>query len=188
MPDLNVVYDDKLQIGAIVDLDTNMGWGPICPGPDGGNLLQAFIDGMPFDLTILSSEQARDIFLSVFREDAERSIASQTANDPDTLVAPHDPVATASAFGDSTIVEEASSAPPPAPADSDAGATGSEMTAAQTDPTVTVPYSQPIVADPVVPVSAPTVSNCLLCNSDGTGSKNPGCVMCGGTGKVQAAQ
>lgn len=186
MSDLQVVYDPNLEIGAIIDLDTNMGWGPICPGPKGGELLQAFVDGMPFDLAILQPEQARDIFLSVFREDAAAAIQDAAPATDNQVEPPSDPVATAAASGAAEPVEETSTVPAEQPADTDMAADTS-----QTD-TVTVP-------DPIPPASTATPSmdagstvtqpqqaNCLVCNANGQGSTNPACVVCGGTGKVTA--
>lgn len=187
MSDLQVIYDPSLEIGAIIDLDTNMGWGPMCPGPRGGELLQAFVDGMPFDLAILQPEQARDIFMSVFRQDAADSIQTPAAPAGSAVEPPADPVATAAASGAAQPVEEVSSTPPEQSADTDMAADAS-----QTD-TVTSPDPIPPASTDTSPVDAgstvtpPTQANCLVCNANGQGSTNPACVVCGGTGKVAAA-
>lgn len=186
MSDLQVIYDPTLEIAAIVDLDTNMGWGPMCPGPKAADLLQAYVDGMPFDLAILTPEQARDIFLSVFREQAAGDIAAAAAPAGSAVEPSSDPVADAAASGAAGPVEETGSVPPEQPADADMAADTGE-----TDQ-VTVP-------DPIPPASTGTPTtgvgstttpqqqvNCLVCNADGQGSTNPACVVCGGTGKVAA--
>lgn len=187
MSDLQVIYDPTLEIGAIIDLDTNMGWGPMCPGPKGGELLQAFVDGMPFDLSILQPEQARDIFLSVFRQDAADSITAASAPAGNAVEPTSDPVATAAASGAAAPVEETSSVPAAQPADTDMAADTS-----QTDQVTTDPIMPGIVADTPKVERTPsstgtTMTNCLVCNATGTGSTNPACPVCGGTGKVPTA-
>lgn len=184
MPDLQVLYDPNLQVAAIVDLDTNMGWGPMCPGPQGAELLQSFIDGMPFDITILTQEQARDIFLSVFREQATEAITSPGATVDSSLESPVDPVATDSALATATAVASAGAPPPEQSSDTDMAADTGEAAAVTTDPTVarTINVGQPNTgqasdADAVGP-------NCALCNFSGTGSNNPQCPACHGTGHL----
>lgn len=187
MSDLQVIYDPSLEIGAIIDLDTNMGWGPMCPGPRGGELLQAFVDGMPFDLAVLQPEQARDIFMSVFRQDAADSIQAPAAPAGSAVEPDNDPVATAAASGAAIPVEEVSSTPPEQPADTDMAADASEADTVTSDPTTP---DIGTVTPPPVAASTPGVAaqaNCLVCNANGQGSTNPACVVCGGTGKVAAA-
>lgn len=186
MSDLQVVYDPNLEIGAIIDLDTNMGWGPICPGPKGGELLQAFVDGMPFDLAILQPEQARDIFLSVFRDDAAAAIQDAAPAAGDTVGQANDPVATAAASGTAEPVDETSTVPPKQPSDADMAADTSQTDTVTMDPT---PQVTPTVSQTDVPstsVTSSSTANCLVCNANGQGSTNPACVVCGGTGKVTA--
>lgn len=184
MSDLQVIYDPALQIGAIVDLDTNLGFGPICPGPDGGNLLQAFVDGMPFDVGILTAEQARDIFLSVFREDAQKSIEAQGQTDTGTVVTPDGATANAEALAAREAMETAGAPPEPAPADADMEADQSQTDQVNTGPTVPGIASDTSQVGSPVPVVTPSMTNCLVCNASGAGSSNPACVVCGGTGKV----
>lgn len=186
MSDLQVVYDPTLELGAIVDLDTNMGWGPMCPGPRGAELLQAFVDGMPFDVTILSPEQARDIFMSVFRQDAAESITAPAAPAGNPVEPDNDPVATAAASGTPGPVEAASSAPAAQSADTDMAADAGTAGAVTVDPTPEVQLSASVTPGiESQPASTPT-ANCLVCNANGQGSTNPACVVCGGTGKVAA--
>lgn len=188
MSDLQVIYDPSLEIGAIIDLDTNMGWGPMCPGPRGGELLQAYVDGMPFDLAILRPEQARDIFLSVFRQDAADSITDATPAAGNPVEPDNDPVATAAASGAAEPVAETSTVPPAQPADADMAAdTGQTDTV--TDPTtpVTTPDTT-TVGQPTATDTVTATANCLVCNANGQGSTNPACVVCGGTGHVPKPQ
>lgn len=187
MSDLQVVYDPNLEIGAIIDLDTNMGWGPICPGPKGGELLQAFVDGMPFDLAILQPEQARDIFLSVFRDDAAAAIQDAAPAAGDTVGQANDPVATAAASGTAEPVDETSTVPPEQPSDADMAAdTGQTDTVTTADPlgSSAIQGVPPEIEQATQPARQ---GNCLVCNANGQGSTNPACVVCGGTGKVTAA-
>lgn len=186
MSDLQVIYDPSLEIGAIIDLDTNMGWGPICPGPRGGELLQAYVDGMPFDLAILTEEQARDIFLSVFRDDAAAAITDATPAADNPVVADNDPVAAAAASGSAEPVEDAGTVPVAQSADADMAADTSQTDTVTTDPTQPVTPTVGQTASPNPTVTTPAEGNCLLCNANGQGSTNPGCLVCHGTGKVQA--
>lgn len=187
MSDLQVIYDSSLELAAIVDLDTNLGFGPICPGPNGGQLLQAFIDGMPFDVGILSAEQARDIFLSVFREDVAASVSA--AADPATP--PLEPSGSASAteqaLATADAVASAGAPPPPAPHDADMEADASE-TAQVTVPGIEQPSgNHDMLAGVADAAASDGTSNCMVCNPQGTGSNNAACVVCGGSGKVRAA-
>lgn len=184
MSDLTVIFDKDLEIGAIVDLDTNQGWGPICVGPQGGELLAAFVAGMPFDMTMLTPEQAKSIFMSVFQDQAAASAqaAGQTPTGP--VESAGDPTANEQAQATAEAVAAAGEPPAPAPADTDMAADQSETDQVTPDPTI-VQSSQPDVAENVAPPSAPTATtNCLVCNADGTGSNNPQCPVCNGTGKV----
>lgn len=184
MTDLQVVYDPTLELGAIVDLDTNMGWGPMCPGPRGAELLQAFVDGMPFDVTILSPEQARDIFLSVFRQDAAESIQAPAAPAGGSVEPDNDPVATAAASGTPGPMEATGSAPAPQPADTDLAADTSQTDTVTADPTQVVPTIPAAISTEAPNGVTSTQANCLVCNANGQGSTNPACPVCGGTGKV----
>lgn len=184
MSDLQVIYDPSLEIGAIIDLDTNMGWGPMCPGPRGGELLQAFVDGMPFDLAVLQPEQARDIFLSVFRDDAAAAIQDAPATAEPAVVADNDPVATAAAQGSAEPVEEAGAVPVAQPADTDMAADTGQADAVTTNPTNTASEGAVIPPTPAGGSDSAPTANCLVCNANGQGSTNPGCVVCGGTGLV----
>lgn len=187
MSDLQVIYDPSLEIGAIVDLDTNLGFGPICPGPEGGNLLQAFVDGMPFDVGILSSEQAREIFLSVFRDDAAASLAAKANADNTSLVNVGNDDATETALATADAMASNGAPPPVAPSDTDM-ATHESETHSLTD--TATGQGDTTNGTPPAPVATPTddgTSNCMVCNPNGTGSNNAGCVVCGGSGKVRAA-
>jgi hypothetical protein len=185
--DLQVVYDPSLQVGGIVDLDTNMGWGPICPGPEGGALLQSFIDGMPFDITMLTSEQARDIFMSVFREQAAESLAAQGQDTPPNMDTAPDTGPDEHALAAAEAVASAGAPPAPAPADTDMAANESTPGEVTPDPTATgSPSDTPPDGSPAPPVTT-TTTNCLVCNAEGTGSTNPSCLVCGGSGKIRAA-
>lgn len=186
MSDLQVIYDPSLEIGAIIDLDTNMGWGPMCPGPRGGELLQAFVDGMPFDLSILQPEQARDIFLSVFRDDAAAAIQTPAAPAGNAVEPTSDPVATAAAQGAAVPVEDAGTVPPEQSADADMAADTSQTDQVTTDPTMPGIVADTPKVERTPSSTGTTMTNCLVCNATGTGSINPACPVCGGTGKVAA--
>lgn len=186
MSDLQVVYDPTLEMGAIIDLDTNMGWGPVCPGPRGGELLQAFVDGMPFDLSILEPEQARDIFLSVFRQDAAESIEAPAAPAGSAVEPNNDPVATAAALGTAGPVEATGTVPVAQPADTDMAADTSQTDQVTMPDPTPPPSTEGGSTAPSPTATTPAQANCLVCNANGQGSTNPGCVVCGGTGKVGA--
>lgn len=187
MADLQVVYDPTIEVAAIVDLDRNMSWGPMCPGPQGGSLLQAFIDGMPFDITILSSEQARDIFLQVFQEDAAKSAAAATSGDSSPVEPAGTVTSSDTALATADAVANAGAPPAPAPADADMAADQSQTATVSDPPTQAATESATLPVGETVPEGGTTTTNCLVCNPQGTGSNNPACVVCGGTGQVQAA-
>lgn len=184
MPDLQVVYDPSIQVGAIVDLDTNMGWGPICPGPEGGSLLQSFIDGMPFDITILSSEQARDIFMSVFQDQAAESIAAEGTAPAANVDAGPDTGAIDAAQATAEAVANAGAPPEPGPHDTDMEAAQGTPDTVSDDPTIGAPAPITDTSAATADASTQSATLCLVCNPNGTGSTNPSCLVCGGKGII----
>lgn len=58
MSNLIVIYDQEREIAAMVDAETQEGWGPAMIGPDAYDALQAFLTALPFDPRLLSSQDA----------------------------------------------------------------------------------------------------------------------------------
>lgn len=187
MADLQVIFDPSLELAAIVDLDTNLGFGPICPGPNGGSLLQAFIDGMPFDVGILTPEQAREIFLSVFRDDVAASVTASAGTDSPPVESAGSAKSVDEARATAEAVAAGGEPPAPAPHDADMETNTGETVAVDIVAGPPASTNHDITAGLADTTPADTTSNCMLCNPNGTGSTNPGCIVCGGSGKVRAA-
>lgn len=162
MADLEVIYDPNKELACIVHVDSRMGWGPAMIGPQAGNLLQAFLDTTPFDVSELDSYAATAAFTS-FLERAGIKITPETTPDNQGSM---DYTTTAAMDNGNALAEAeavaSSDVPAPQPADTD------------------TPPDQS---------TAPTVVGCPNCQ--GTGSVRFGddeapqtCGMCNGSGKV----
>ena len=162
MAELQVIYDPNLELAAIVNVDERMGWGPAMIGPQAGNILQAFIDTCPFDVSEMDAYTAARTFAS-FLDNA--GLAA-----PDTTPTPETGTVDTSA---DTGVDTAN-----ALAEAEATNAGD------------VPAEQPADTDtPQDTSTAPTVINCPNCNGSGSiqfgdGEAPQTCGMCGGRGKV----
>ena len=187
MTDLVAIYDPDLDLGAIVDMDTLQGFGPCYKGPMAKDLLQGFIDAMPFDLGVLSSEQVKDIFWGFHDNVMAQSQPENGTTDTGAVVADGEPTGSDIRTAETEAAANAGAPPTPQPADTDPGAaqdtSGAEVTPQAAE---TVPASIP--GGEIGQVPATQVINCGLCNADGNGSTDPGCIACGGTGKLARLQ
>jgi len=159
---LIIVHDADKEIATFVDADTQQGYGPAVIGPDAAQLLQEFIDALPFDAGALDSYALAAAF---------QSHAARMAG-PDAEAASAPPAPPVEQIGDTDV----------AGGDKLADATA----AAATD----VPAPQP--ADTDQTASAPTpvsVVACHACQGEGKLDLGDGqgpvtCNMCQGTGKI----
>lgn len=165
MAHLEVVYDPAKEMAAIVNVDERQSWGPAMVGPDAGQLLQTWLDAMPFDVAILDVNIATQLFQEWLVEMV--NVAAAPAPTPD--IRPVEPM------GDGGLVEAARAeteaadgrGEPPEPAPADADLEANEGTPA-------------------------TVIVCPLCNGDkyvdvdGDGNRQP-CGMCHTLGIVTMA-
>lgn len=119
MAELEVIYDPAKELAAIVNVDNREGWGPAMIGPQAGQILQAFIDTAPFDLTLLSSYDAVKAFTSFLERTGLAAPATETASD---TVAPVNGGSASMDYEQRAAEQEAAAAsdvPPLAPADTD---------------------------------------------------------------------
>lgn len=162
MAELMVIYDPELNVAAIVNIDEQCGWGPAMPGNNCQAILEQFVHGTPFDVSVLEPEDATRLFLSF--------------------------LAATGAIDDGTpgTTEPLAQAPTPAIPDADAAALAEREAHNATD----VPQAQPADTDMEAHPSAPDqVMRCVNCNGAGTinfGDDMPAqqCNMCKGTGKI----
>ncbi len=165
MADIEVIYDPQKEFAAIVNLDTRSGWGPAFIGPNAGNVLQLWVDAMPFDVTILSDDAATAVFTG-WLEEMAGSPTQEAPTPPESPVEPvgGDPVGE-DALAQWTAENLPDGPPEPAPADTD------------------------VEADEGTPA---TFVTCPLCNGakqvtdDETGEVTE-CNMCHGLGVIQMA-
>lgn len=163
MAELAVIYDPALEVAAIINLDEQRAFGPAMVGPEAGEVLQAFIDATPFDLSELGTIEAclafgsfLDRMVNPAEVAPDQADNGQVVTSPSADVGGGDALAQAEAAG-------ASDVPPPPPADTDE------------------------VSDtPTKTVTAP----CFNCDGSGMvefgdGSPAQRCGMCGGTGKIK---
>lgn len=179
--DLQVIYDETLEIAAIIDLESRQAWGPAAIGQGAGQLLEAYVQSLPFDPSILTPDQAVEGFTDWFQRVGEYADASTSTVSP----SPVDSGTGTSVDTGALAVAEAGSAagspPPPAPADTDSTATA-DTSAAQvtTAPAVTPPAA---VAPATLPATAGTqYIACPSCSV--TGTVDPACPICHGTNQM----
>jgi len=182
MADLVVIYDPVLEMGAIVDVDEQASWGPAMVGPQAADILQAFLDSVPFDMTTMPTMFVTDAFRSFLDRIVAAAPQTQAPPDSDAVVQQANP-----GMADGTVVTTAQGAPtdePPAPAPHDTDASV-ETHAGETDQVM-----QPGAAySPAGAIEPPQYQQCVLCDGLGVVSQGEGqapqpCGMCGGKGKV----
>lgn len=162
MADLEVIHDPAKEMAAIVNVDTQMGWGPAMIGPDAGLVLQAFIDAMPIDISTLTEYSATQAFKSFLGRALDVDAAMGATPPAGALEPLDDSDVAAAALAESEAREAGREPPAPAPADT----------------------------DPPAPEAAPSqVVPCFNCDGSGMiefgdGSPSQRCNMCQGTGKL----
>lgn len=165
MADVEVIYDPVKEMACIVNVDTRQGWGPAMIGPHAGEMLQAFVDAAPFDITLMKPDTAAEAFSQFLDQLAGRILDSEGETDTGAVERGGD--SDLGVAGDDllTAAVEADSRNADAPADTDQGA--QEAPPAQ-------------------------VVTCFNCNGKkviefGDGSEPQRCNMCQGTGKILQA-
>lgn len=162
MDDLLVIYDRERDIATIIHAGQRRGFGPAMIGEHAPDILQAFIDATPFDISDLGVFEACNAFGS-FLERA--GVAAEVAADaPDNSAVESSPsggVDNGNALADAEAAN-ATDVPGPQPADTDMEADTRTET---------------------------TVVRCFNCEGSGMiefGDRSPAqrCGMCGGTGKI----
>lgn len=165
MTSLVVIYDSDRELAAIVDTDGRCGWGPAMIGPNAGEILNGWIESMPFDVGMLPPDVAR----LVFQEWIDGLVAAATetaAPSPDSpLEPPVDQGVAWTAEDEPGPAYESAEPPGPQPADTD------------------------MEADASPP---PQVVDCPLCGatgvtSDGEDGATKVCPMCEGRKVVRMA-
>lgn len=162
MADLLVIYDPVREVAAIVVPEEGRAFGPAYIGEESADVLQAFIDATPWDMSDLGVFEACAAFASFLERNAPpETVAPDASTDGKVESAPSADVDTGDALAE-VEAANASDVPAPAPADTDM----------ESDPrteTVTVP--------------------CFNCGGSGMvefgdGSPSQRCGMCAGTGKI----
>lgn len=165
MTDLIIIYDPEREIAALVNPETQQGWGPAMIGPGADQALQAFIEAAPFDLTLLDSSTATEAFAG-FLEGVRAGLAPEAGEAPASPVEPSDGAGMAEGQ-------------PPVYGSEDAGEPAAEPGAADPDPEAgTAPAVQ--------------VVDCFNCGGTGTiefgdDVESQTCNMCQGRGRIAQA-
>lgn len=119
MANLVVVYDADKEMAAIVDTDERRSWGPAMVGPDAGDMLQTWIERMPFDVTILDERVAAQLFTEWLADMVKGATETPPTADPGPL----EPLGSGSLDEAPRAEHEAAEAgdgpPEPQPADTD---------------------------------------------------------------------
>jgi hypothetical protein len=163
MADIEVIYDPVKELAAIVNLDDRCGWGPAFIGPNAGNVLQLFVDSMPFDVTAVHGTTAGVIFLEWLENMAATAPESAATPSVGPVESPDRPFLDGAPLAEAVASASGAEPPEPQPADTD------------------------MEADSSAP---PTVITCPLCagaktvTNDETGEIGT-CGMCGATGVVR---
>lgn len=162
MSDLQVIYDREREVAVIVDLESWTALPMAGPGEPFANIMRAFIDATPFDLTDLDAMTQLTVFGSFL--DRYGDVSAVAPDAPDT--------ATQVELGDT------------------AGDDGSALAQAEAADATDTPDVQPADTDVEANTgTAPTVIDCPNCNGEGTiaygdGAAPEQCRMCLGTRKV----
>lgn len=163
MADIEVIFDPVKEYAAIVNIDTRRSWGPAMVGPQAGNILQTWVDTMPFDVTYLHEAEATTVFL-IWLEDVVKGATEEAPTAPVGPVEPLDGDGLVQAAQAEDEAVAAGGQPPDAgPADTDMAPDASQ---------------------------APAVVTCPLCTgagvtSDGADGASVTCAMCGGAKAVR---
>jgi hypothetical protein len=184
MGELVVIFDPTLEIAAIVDTDERVGYGPAMIGQHAREMLEAFVQTIPYDVSKVGSYELRDwfdTFAGSFQPPDTTPAATATAGAVE-------PVGSAGVDTGQVAVAEAIGGPgegqPPGPADTDQEAATAPQ--APIDPAATAqPQGAAQAAAPAAPYSGP----CYICNATGqVPGSEPGvmvaCNMCRGTGHL----
>lgn len=165
MAQLAIISDPNIEVAVLVDTDEFYALPVVAVGPNRDNLLQAFIDSTPFDLTILGS----DVVMAAFAQFLERTGAlSEVQTQPTTNM---------------EVGSQNSN-------DGDDEARLAELVA---NATTEVPDEQPADTDtPTDTQAEPVTVRCFNCEGRGMiefgdGSPAMECNVCHGTGKVTQA-
>ena len=165
MASLTTIDDASIELACIIDMDTFTPLPIVAAGADRTALLTAFVDSVPFDITLLNAETIREGFSQFL---GTRGIITQ-----DTPTQADQPEVVAS---DGT------------PDDGVAALAEREATYA-TD----TPSEQPADTDEAQDTQSPTVTaRCWNCDGSGRvefgeGEPTAQCGICQGTGKVEQA-
>jgi hypothetical protein len=165
MTDLVVIYDPLLEMAAVVDIDARRSWGPAMIGSESKSILEAWIEGMPFDAGLLDSTTAATVFADWLQVVVAATQTTPATAPPGALEPPDDPGVDPAALAEHEASAAGAEPPAPQPADTD-------------------PQANP---DP-----PPQVVTCPLCTgagvtSDGADGASTTCAMCGGAKVVRMA-
>lgn len=166
MADLEVIFDPDKEMACIVNTESHMGFGPAMIGPFAGQVLQAFIDATPFDVSLLTEHGAAAAFASFLETQAAPAAATPANPDLSPLGPIGGPRVDDGRLEDRTAAESGAEPPAVQPADTD---------------------------EPAPDTAASSVVTCFNCNGAGViefGGDEPSqrCNMCQGTGKILQAQ
>lgn len=119
MTELVVVFDPAQEMAAIVNVDEQCAWGPAMIGPNAGDILRAFLDTVPFDVTVMSAMTAQEAFSSFLLQAGLLADAAATEGDNSPVVEQGDASLDYGAARAEAEAVNATSTPPPQPADTD---------------------------------------------------------------------
>lgn len=184
MTDYIVLYDPVKEIGAIVNVDNRIGFGPAMIGPDAERALTEFMESFEYDPAEVESAVLRDWFEQWA---GEHFLPSEGAPG-----APLSPAGSSVesvgdngvALAEATAAASAGEPPAPQPADTDPEAGESEAGPVM-DP---IPTTGPTVTDTGGDQTT-YVGTCFACNGEGTITIDPAvgpvlCSACRGSGHL----
>jgi hypothetical protein len=164
MTDLVVLYDDRLELATLVDMDMVCGLGPTAPGPQGAALLEEFANSA----AAFTEYMQRDDLMMCWAQWFQQRSAAVTEATPTPSDSPLEPQSD-TGMADAALAEREAA---------DGGAEPPEPQSADTD------------ADAEDQTGTTVIADCYVC--DGSGKVAQGdtlvtCNMCQGTGKIQVA-
>lgn len=163
MANLIVADCPNLECAVLIDTDELRALPIVAAGPDRDALLQAFVDSVPFDITLLEADASLAAFGQFLERSGRLSGVAPNTSAPNPMEPPAGSGTDAEAALAETEATHAGDVPAPQPADTD-----------QTEDSAPTPVE----------------ADCFNCNGTGRiefGDDQPGvrCNVCAGTGRVQ---
>lgn len=179
-----VIFDQAVEMAALVDTDSDRALGPIAIGPNAQGELTQFAHMLTPTLLEADSVTLTQAWQEFWMREFAPLYETPAAPDNGAVESPGGVGDNETRLAEATATASAGNAPPPAPADADHDAASSAADAVATGTTPTPPAAQ--TPEPEV---QPYEGPCFACNGSGqvagaTEGERAVCNLCKGTGHL----